>query len=159
MKRGIFLFLLLAGSSVAQNLVNVSSRSFPDAPSANFGEAPTSSFVEASSSTRERLPKRERFLNKGNLALLGAFTVLQGIDAYKTERAIDQGAVEQFPIARHFCQTRGSRIAYFGVNYAGTVGMTYWLHRKGHPQLARIFTVMSSVSAATALSYTLSHSR
>jgi hypothetical protein len=157
MTRGIFIFLLLAGSSFAQNLVNVASRTFPDAPSARIGESPTSGFVEGYSSTRERLPDRERFLNKKNLVLIGSFTVLQGLDAYRTERALNDGAVEQFPIARHFCQTRGSRIAYFGLNYAGTVGMSYWLHRKGHPQLARLFTVMSSVSAATALSYTISH--
>ena len=141
MARRILIVLLLGSAALAQNLV--------DAPSA----VESSYFV--SGAARDR--KQGRFLDKPNLALLASLTVWHGLDAYHTERSLDGGGQEMFPVARHFCQTRDRRIAYFATNYTLTIASSYALYRMHHRKLARLALIAGSVSSASGLAYTLSH--
>jgi len=102
---------------------------------------------------------RSRFLDTQNVALLASLTVWHGLDAYKTEQTIDEGGREEWPVARHFCQSRERRVAYFWTNYAATIGSSYLLHRTGHRKLARAALVMGSVSSASGFIFTLAHKR
>ncbi len=102
---------------------------------------------------------RDRFLDKQNVVLLGSLTLWQGLDAYKTEQALDAGGRETWPVARHFCQSRESRIAYFWASYAATIGSSYLLHRTGHRKLARAVLALGGVSSASGFLFTLAHTR
>jgi hypothetical protein len=129
MLRILIIVLLFGLSSVGQSL--------PDAPSTEPG----------------------RFLDKKNILLIGSLTVWQGVDAYKTELALDNGGQEKFPIARHFCQSRPGRIAYFSVSYASSIASSYLLHRAGHRRLARLVLAMGSASAASGVLFTIAHAQ
>jgi hypothetical protein len=127
MMRPVLLFILLAGTSMAQGS--------PESPPSG----------------------RDRFFDPQNLALLGSLTVWHGLDAYTTEQTIDQGGRETWPVARHFCGSRNSRIAYFGTNYASTIAGSYLLHRAGHRKLARAVLMMGNISSASGYTFTLAH--
>lgn len=127
MFRSTAIFLLLTGTTLAQ--------SFVDAPSAT----------------------RDRYLDKANILLLASLTAWHGLDAYNTERSLDRGGQEVFPVARHFCQSRDRRIAYFGMNYGLTVLSSYALYRMHHRKLARLALIAGSASSASGLGYSLAH--
>lgn len=127
MFRWTAIFLLLSGTALAQ--------AFVDAPSAT----------------------RERFLDKPNILLLASLTAWHSLDAYNTERSLDDGGQEVFPVARHFCQSRDRRIVYFGMNYSLTVFSSYALYRMHHRKLARLALIAGSVSSASGLVYSLAH--
>jgi hypothetical protein len=114
-----------------------SAQSFPDSPSS----------------------ARDRFVDRQNVALLTSLTILQGLDAFETERALGGGGREMFPIARHFCQTRESRIGYFWAGYAATIGSSYLLHRTGHRKLEKVVLVLGNASAASGYWFTMAHKR
>ena len=101
----------------------------------------------------------ERFLDKPNVALLSSLTAFQALDAYTTDRTLDEGGRETWPVARHFCQSRGGRVGYFWGSYAVSIGSSYLLHRSGHRKLARMVLVAGVVSAASGYAYTLAHTR
>lgn len=115
------------------------------------GAALGQTFVDAPSATRER------FLDKPNILLLASLTAWHGLDAYNTERTLDNGGIEVFPVARHFCQSRNRRIVYFGMNYSLTVLSSYALYRMHHRKLARLALIAGSVSSASGLGYSLAH--
>jgi hypothetical protein len=115
------------------------------------GTASAQTFVDAPSTTRAR------FLDKPNIILLASLSAWQGLDAYNTERSLDDGGREVFPVARHFCQSQGRRIVYFGMNYSLTVLSSYALYRMHHSKLARLALLAGSVSSASGLGYSLAH--
>jgi hypothetical protein len=127
MFRWTAIFLLLAGTAFAQ--------AFAEAPSAVRG----------------------RYLDKPNIILLASLTAWHGLDAYNTERSLDSGGMEVFPVARHFCQSRNRRILYFGMNHSLTVLSSYALYRMHHSKLARLALMAGSVSSASGLGYSLAH--
>ncbi|MFZ0733001.1 MAG: hypothetical protein WAM79_11800 [Candidatus Sulfotelmatobacter sp.] len=127
MLRWTAIFLLLTGTALAQ--------AFVYAPSA----------------------MHDRYLDKPNVILLASLTAWQDLDAYNTERSLDAGGQEMFPVARHFCQSRGRRIAYFGMNYSLTSVSSYALYRMHHRKLARLALLAGSVSSASGLAYSLAH--
>jgi len=129
MVRPALIFMLLAGAATAQ------------------GNADSSSSAPA------------KFFDKANVALLGSLTLWHGLDAYATERAIDHGGREMWPVARHFCGSQNGRIAYFGTNYASTIASSYLLYRTGHRKLARAMLMVGSVSSASGYAYTLTHTQ
>lgn len=102
---------------------------------------------------------RERFVDKPNIALLSSLTMFQALDAYKTDQTLNDGGRENWPVARHFCQSRQGRVAYFSASYAMTIGSSYLLHRKGRRKLARMVLIAGTVSAASGFAYTLAHTR
>jgi hypothetical protein len=101
----------------------------------------------------------DQFLDRPNIVLLSTLTAFQALDAYKTDRTLDEGGREMWPLARHFCQSREGRVGYFWATYAMTIGSSYFLHRTGHRKLARMVFIASSVSAASGFAYTLAHTR
>jgi len=100
---------------------------------------------------------RAHFLDKPNIILLASLTAWQGLDAYNTERSLDDGGREVFPVARHFCQSRDRRIVYFATNYSLTVLSSYALYRMHHRKLARLALAAGSVSSGSGLGYSLAH--
>jgi len=125
--RWTMIFVLLTGTASAQV--------FADAPS----------------------PTQDRYLDKTNIILLASLTAWQGLDAYNTERSLDDGGQEVFPVARHFCQSRDRRIVYFATNYSLTVLSSYALYRMHHRKLARLALAAGSVSSGSGLGYSLAH--
>lgn len=127
--RVLFVCVLFVGTTIAQAI--------PDAPSSS----------------------QPRYLDKPNIALLSSLTLWQGVDAYRTDRTLDEGGRETWPVARHFCESRKGRVGYFWASYAMTIGSSYLLHRTGHRKLARLVLIAGNVSAASGFAYTLAHTR
>jgi hypothetical protein len=104
----------------------------PSAPSAYVSEAQ----VNAPSS---ELHATHKFWDRENAILFGLHAGLEAADFGLTHYALAHGSVERNPLARPFTNLgTAGQAAFFAGGTAATLGITYWLHKRGHHRLERM---------------------
>ena len=78
------------------------------------------------------------FWDRENAILFGLHAGLEAADFGLTHYALAHGAVERNPLARPFTNLgTAGQAAFFAGGTAATLGISYWLHRRGHHRLER----------------------
>jgi hypothetical protein len=105
------------------------------------GPAASSAFVNVheTSAPSAELRTEHKFWDRENALLFGFHAGLEVADFGLTHHALAHGAVEQNPLARPFTNLgTGGQIAFFAGGTAATLGISYWLHKRGHHRLERL---------------------
>jgi hypothetical protein len=135
---------ILCKSSVAQGPI-------PDAPQPSV-EA--SSFVSV---TPVESPTQHRFWDKQNIALFSATVALNTADFAVTRSNLQSGGRELNPIVRIFGKSTAGLALNFAGETAGTIGVSYFLHKTGHHTLERFASTVDIGGSAVAVAYGLTH--
>jgi hypothetical protein len=80
-----------------------------------------------------------KFWDRQTILLFSLHAGLEAADFGLTHHALANGQVERNPLARPFTNLgTGGQAAFFAGGTAATLGLTYWLHKRGHHRLERI---------------------
>lgn len=135
---------ILRCSSVAQGPI-------PDAPQPS---AAASSFVSVAPIES---PAQHRFWDKENVALFGATAALNMADFSVTRSNLQSGGRELNPVVRVFGKSTAGLALNFAGETAGTIGVSYFLHKTGHHTLERFASTVDIGGSAVAVAYGLTH--
>ncbi len=135
---------ILCCSSVAQGPI-------PNAPQPS---AATSSFVSV---TPTESPAQHRFWDKQNIALFSATAAINMADFAVTRSNLQSGGRELNPIVRVFGKSTAGLALNFAGETAGTIGVSYFLHKTGHHTLERFASTVDIGGSAVAVVYGLTH--
>ena len=104
----------------------------PSAPSAFVA-------VQEPNAPSAELRAEHKFWDRKNALLFGFHAGLEAADFGLTHYALAHGAVERNPLARPFTNLgTGGQVAFFAGGTAATLGISYWLHKRGHHRLERM---------------------
>jgi hypothetical protein len=98
-----------------------------------------------------------RFLDKWNIALFAGAGALDALDFAATRSNLQSGGRELNPMVRVFGRSTAGLALNFGGETAGTVGLSYFLHKTGHHRLERIVPMLNIATSTGAVSYSLIH--
>lgn len=84
------------------------------------------------------------FLNQTSISIFAADGLSKALDGFTTSRAISNGATERNPIARPFVQGTAGQAVFFGLSWAGDLGLAYILHKTGHHKLEKILPIIAA---------------
>ena len=95
--------------------------------------------VQESVAPPPEMRAEHKFWDRENALLFGFHAGLEAADFGLTHYALTHGAVERNPLARPFTNLgTGGQAAFFAGGTAATLGISYWLHKRGHHRLERI---------------------
>jgi hypothetical protein len=98
-----------------------------------------------------------RFFDKWNVALFAGGAALNGADFAVTRANLRSGGKELNPMVRVFGRSTAGLAFNFGGETAGTLGLSYLLHKSGHHKLERIVPLLNIGTSTGAVSYSLIH--
>jgi hypothetical protein len=122
-------------------------------------DAPTP-FVEASTPLATRpssIGDEHRFWDKQNGALFVVAAALNGADFAATRANLQSGGQELNPVVRIFGRSTAGLAVNFIGETAGTVAISYFLHKTGHHKLERMASMVNIGTSTAAVSYSLTH--
>jgi hypothetical protein len=102
-------------------------------------------------------PKTHRFWDKENRFLFSTVSAFSATDFVLTHQNLASGGKELNPVARVFCGTTGGQVVNFTGQAAGVVGLSYFLHKKGHHNLERATPLLDILSSGVAVAYDVTH--
>jgi hypothetical protein len=125
------------------------------APSAETAAAPVaaSPVVIAQPS----LEGQHEFWDTGNKLLFIGVAASNSADFAVTYSNLHRGGQELNPIVRIFGRSIGGLAANFAGETAGTIALSYFLHKSGHHKLERAVSMVNISSSAGAVTYGLTH--
>ena len=108
---------------------------------------PSTQLVAGGAMLVERHVPLHRFFNRPNIIAFGISGVSMGADIAMTKRALEvPGTREMNPLAHASPALLGLKFAGMGAG----VGISYLLHRSGHPRAARIIPLLIGLPSAAA---------
>lgn len=124
----------------------------PNAPSA----AVSAEQLNAPSSLAEH--PAHKFWDRETAILFGLHAGLEAADFGLTHHALAEGAVERNPLARPFTNLgTGGQVAFFAGGTAATLGISYWLHKRGHHRMERLIGLYSIGDSAFGVIHNATH--
>lgn len=118
----------------------------------------TFSLAEEPNAPSAELAVPRIYWDRENTLLFALHAGLEAADFSLTHRALARGSVELNPIARPFTSMgTGGQIAFFTGGTAATLGISYWLHRRGHHRLERIVSIYAIADSASGVIHNATH--
>lgn len=104
----------------------------PNAPSAVVN-------AEQSNAPSVERPPQHKFWDRETAILFGVHAGLEAADFALTHNALAHGGVERNPLAKPFTNLgTAGQAAFFAGGTAVTLGISYWLHKRGHHRMERL---------------------
>jgi len=123
-------------------------------PNAPTPSAPLISPVDAKPSM---VAEQHKFWDKTNFALFAADAAFNTADFVVTRANLQSGGRELNPVVRIFGRSAPGLAINFGGETAGVVGLSYFLHKRGHHKLERAVSIVNMAASAGAVTYGLAH--
>lgn len=84
-------------------------------------------------------PQQHKFWDRETAILFGVHAGLEAADFGLTHNALAHGGVERNPLAKPFTNLgTAGQAAFFAGGTAATLGISYWLHKRGHHRMERL---------------------
>jgi len=104
------------------------------------------------------LAASHKFWDRETKLLFAVHASMEAADFALTHNALDNGGVERNPIAQPFMKlgTPG-QVAFFAGGTAAAVGISYWLHKRGHHRLERLVGMYAIADSASGVIHNATH--
>ena len=104
------------------------------------------------------LAASHKFWDRETKLLFAVHAGMEAADFGLTHNALAHGGVERNPIAQPFMKlgTPG-QVIFFAGGTAATVGISYWLHRRGHHRLERLVGMYAIADSASGVIHNATH--
>jgi hypothetical protein len=123
----------------------------PEAPSSSAAAEP-GAIVMPGTAEREH-----RFFDKWNVALFAGSAALAAGDFAVTRANLQSNGQELNPMVRIFGRSTAGLAVNFAGETAGSVAISYFLHKTGHHKLERVASVVNIGLSGGAVTYSLMH--
>ena len=118
----------------------------------------TFSLAEEPNAPSAQITSQHRYWDRENKLLFAIHAGLETADFGLTHHALLHGAVELNPLARPFTNMgTGGQMVFFAGGTAATLGISYWLHRRGHHRLERIVNMYAIADSASGVIHNATH--
>ncbi|PYX93456.1 MAG: hypothetical protein DMG71_15205 [Acidobacteria bacterium] len=104
------------------------------------------------------LAASHKFWDRETKLLFAVHAGMEAADFGLTHNALAHGGVERNPIAQPFMKlgTPG-QVAFFAGGTAATLGISYWLHKRGHHRLERLVGMYAIADSAAGVIHNATH--
>jgi hypothetical protein len=116
------------------------------------------SIAEEPNSPSAQITLQHRYWDRENTLLFAVHGGLEAADFGLTHRALAHGGVELNPLARPFTNLgTAGQITFFAGGTAAAVGISYWLHRRGHHRLERLVSIYAIADSGSGVIHNATH--
>jgi hypothetical protein len=107
--------------------------------------------------TLPEAPNQHRFWDRRNRIAFASVAALSAADFAVTRANLQNGGKELNPVTRLFSGSTGGLAVNFAGETAGIVGLSYYLHKRGHHRLERIAPLLNIGASCLAVGFDLGH--
>jgi hypothetical protein len=83
---------------------------------------------------------------------------MEAVDFGITHHNLSRGGQEMNPMAKRLCESgTAGQMVFFAGRSAGTLGLSYFLHKTGHHKWERAFTGLAIADSSYGVIYSFAH--